>query len=317
MRKIAVIGGGTGTFMLLKGLKKYTADLTAICTMFDSGGSAGILRDEFGFLPPGDIRRAILALAPESSETRILRELFNYRFAKGNGLSGHNFGNLLLTALKDITKDELGAIYEASRIFNIKGKVLPVTLDCANLCAELENGQIITGETNIDIPKHDSSLKIKRVFLDSTARILPDAAEGILDAEIIVIGPGDLFTSLIPNLLVDGAADAIKRSIAKKVFVCNIMTKNGETADFKASDFLNTIEAYLGKNVLTHFIVNNKKCSDVFLKKYAEENAFQVDIDEKLFLRNDIKIISGDFVNDLEIVRHDSNKIAKAIIELP
>ncbi len=317
MRKIVVIGGGTGTFMLLKGLKKYTPNLTAVFTMFDSGGSAGKLRDEFGYLPPGDIRRGILALSPESSETRILRELFNYRFTKGNALEGHNFGNLLLTALKDITNDELAAIYEASKLFNIKGKVLPVTLDDAHLCAELENGQIIVGETNIDIPKHNPNIKIKKVFLNSKAHVLPDVTEAILDADTVVIGPGDLFTSLIPNLLVEGVVNAIKKSKANKIYICNVMTKNGETNKFKASDFLETIESYLGKGVLTYLIVNNKKCSEDVLKKYAEENATQVEVDEKLLKRNNISTITGDFVNEKDIIRHDSNKIAKTIIELP
>ncbi len=315
MKKIVVIGGGSGTFMLLKGLKKYTLNLTSVVTMFDSGGSTGKLRDEFGYLPPGDIRRGILALSPESADTRILRELFNYRFTKGNSLEGHNFGNILLTALKDITGDELAAVEEASRLFNIKGKVLPVTLDNCQLCAELENGEIIFGETNIDIPKHNPDVKIKRIFLNKKAHILPDVIEKLLDADVIVIGPGDLFSSLIPNLLVEGMTEAIKNSPAKKVFVCNVMTKYGETNKFSASDFLENLEGYLGKGVIDYFIINDKKCSKDLLANYAEENAEQVEIDNNLE-RNDVKIIKGDFIHEVEIVRHDSNKIAKAIIEL-
>src|SRR3989344_5818613 len=272
MKKIVTVGGGTGTFTLLRGLKKYTSSLIAIFTMFDSGGSTGKLIDEFGYLPPGDIRRGILALTPESSETRILRDLFNYRFTKGNGLAGHNFGNILLTALKDITGDELAAIEEASKLFNIKGRVLPVTLDSAHLCAELESG------------------------------------------EVIVIGPGDLYSSVIPNLLVEGFIETVRESKAKKVFVCNVMTKNGETNDFKASDFLDTIENYIGKGILTHFIVNNEKVSNESLKKYSEENATQVEADNKLIERKDIIIIRGNFINENDIVRHDSNKLARAII---
>src|SRR3989338_5320992 len=154
MKNIVVIVGGSGTYQVLKGLKKYTSNLTGIFTMFDSGGSSGLLRDEFGYLPPGDVRRGILALSSDYSNTKMLRELFNYRFSKGNGLKGHNFGNLLLTALKDITGSELEAIKETSKLFHIKGKVLPITIDQANLCAELEDGTIIIGENNIDIPKH-------------------------------------------------------------------------------------------------------------------------------------------------------------------
>lgn len=316
MKKIVVIGGGTGTFMLLKGLKKYTSELTAVFTMFDSGGSTGKLRDEFGYLPPGDIRRGIIALAPEDSSTKTLRDLFTYRFSKGNGLEGHNFGNLLLTALKEITGDELAAVYEASKLFNIKGRVLPVTLDNTHLSAELEDGQIIAGETNIDIPKHNTNLRIKRIFLNSKAHLLPDVAEAIEEADIIVIGPGDLFSSVIPNLLVEGMAEAIKKSRAKKVFVCNVMTKNGETNNFTASDFIETMESYIGKGVLTHFIVNDKKCSDELLEKYAEENAAQVIVDDKLMNITGVNIVKGDFINEKEIVRHESSKIARAIIEL-
>ncbi len=315
MKKIVVIGGGSGTFQLLKGLKQYTSNLTAIFTMFDSGGSSGILRDEFGYLPPGDIRRGILALTPEFSDTKTLRELFNYRFQKGNGLEGHNFGNLLLTALKDITGDELGAIYEASKLFNIKGKVLPVTLDKADIIAELEDGQKIIGETNIDIPKHDTSLKIKNIYLNSKAYATPDAVSAILDAELLIIGPGDLFSSIIPNLLVEGIINAIKNTRAKKVYICNIMTKHGETDNFKTSDFLFTIEKYLGKNVLDYFVVNEKKCSEELIKKYKKENAEQVEAD--IFQSDKIKIINGDFLNEKDIIRHDSNKIARVIIDLP
>jgi len=316
MKKIVTVGGGTGTFTLLRGLKKYTSSLIAIFTMFDSGGSTGKLIDEFGYLPPGDIRRGILALTPESSETRILRDLFNYRFTKGNGLAGHNFGNILLTALKDITGDELAAIEEASKLFNIKGRVLPVTLDSAHLCAELESGEIIIGETNIDVPKHDTAIRIKKVFLDNKTHLLPDANDAILEADVIVIGPGDLYSSVIPNLLVEGFIETVRESKAKKVFVCNVMTKNGETNDFKASDFLDTIENYIGKGILTHFIVNNEKVSNESLKKYSEENATQVEADNKLIERKDIIIIRGNFINENDIVRHDSNKLARAIIDL-
>ncbi len=316
MKKIVVIGGGSGTFVLLKGLKKYTTELTAICTMFDSGGSTGKLRDEFGYLPPGDIRRGILALAPESSETRILRELFNYRFTKGNGLTGHNFGNLLLTALKEITGDELASIEAASRLLHIKGRVLPVTLDHAQLCAELESGEIVYGETNIDIPQHDTTLRIKHVFLDHKTHALPDVLDAINEAEIIVIGPGDLFTSIIPNFLVEGMVKALQKSNAKKIYVCNIMTKNGETNNFQASDFLRTVETYIGSGILTHCIINTEQCSPELLQKYATENAKQVIVDSTILTRSDIHIITGNFLNEKDIARHESNKLAHTLIEL-
>ena len=310
MRRIVVIGGGTGAYTALRGLKQYTHKLTAIVSMFDSGGSTGRLRDEFGFLPPGDVRRCILALAPETESTKILRELLSYRFSKGNGLSQHSFGNLWLTALRDILGSELSAIEYLSDLFHIQGRVLPVTLDNSHLCAELVDGTIITGETNIDIPKHNGALRIKKLCLDPQAHALAAALQAIEEADLIVLGPGDLYTSLLPNLLVQGIREALVHAHAKKVFVCNVMTKWGETHGFSVADFVAEVEKYLHHS-LDACIVNTKFPSPEILQKYAVENASPVTL-EKTSIR--IPLIEADLLNEQEILRHDSNKLAKVLM---
>ena len=238
-KKIVVIGGGTGVFTMLTGLRRYFNNLTAVVTMADDGGSTGILREEFGILPPGDVRRSLVALARTDNE--VLAHLFNYRFQEGSGLSGHSFGNLMLTALERITGSFDGAIKEASRILAVQGQVLPVTLKKGNLYAELEDGAIIKGETNIDIPKHDGNLKIKKVWLKPKVSANAEALEAIMKADAVIIGPGDLYTSIVPNLLVDGVVKALNKTKAKKIYFVNLMTKFGETNGFKASDFVKTL----------------------------------------------------------------------------
>lgn len=266
---IVVIGGGTGSFMVLSALRGYNVHLTAIVTMADDGGSTGILRDQYGVLPPGDVRRALVAL---SLSSQTLRELFNYRFSAGD-FSGHNFGNMLLTALEKITGDFGVAVREAGEILNIQGKVLPITLDNVRLHAELADGKIIHGETKIDIPKNKTRSEITSVWLKPEGRLNPDAAVAIKNADLIIIGPGDLYTSIVPNLLVRGMADAIKRSRAKKVYVANIMTKAGETNGMNGKDFVSAIEKYLGEKVLDYAVFNKKKPSPSILKKYGREGA--------------------------------------------
>lgn len=268
-KKVAVIGGGTGTFVVLSALKNYPVELTAIISMADDGGSTGMLRDQYGVLPPGDARRALVALS-ESSET--LRELFNYRFHKGS-LAGHSFGNIFLSALEQLKGNFGAAVKEASLVLNVKGRVLPVTLSDVRLFAELADGKVLKGETNIDIPRTKVRAKIKKVWLSPGAKINPEAKEAILRADLIVIGPGDLYTSLIPNLLVRGMPEAIKKSRAKKVFVCNLMTKFGETHGFRAEDFLREIEKYLGRGVLDLAIFNNKRPHPKVLARYKKERA--------------------------------------------
>lgn len=313
-KRIVTIGGGTGNYTVLKGLKNYdNLHLSAIVSMTDDGGSTGILRDEFGILPPGDIRRCIVALS-ESSE--MMKELFQYRFNNGRFLKGHSFGNLFLTALKEITQSDEKAIEEACKIFAIKGDVIPVTLDNCQLCAELENRHLVIGETNIDIPKHDGNIPIKRVFLKPQAQAYKRALEAIENADIIILGPGDLYGSIISNLVVRGIPEAIQKSKAKKIYVCNLMTKFGETNNFQVHHFVETIEKYLGKNVLDCVIYNDSKIELPLLEKYAQEKKFPVLFDEKTFDNFNMKFIKKDLMTVPVLIRHDSQKLGEAIFEI-
>lgn len=309
-RNMVVIGGGTGTFTVLSALKDYDFNLTAIVSMADDGGSTGILRDQYGVLPPGDVRRALVALS--GSDT--LRDLFNYRFSKGD-LAGHSFGNIFLSALEKIKGDFASAVKEASQILNIRGSVFPVTLDNIRLYAKLTDGKILRGETNIDIPRTKIRAKIKKIWLSPKARINPEAKRAILSTDLIVIGPGDLYTSLIPNFLVRGVPEMIKKSRAKKVFVCNLMTKFGETNGFRAEDFVSEIEKYLGESVLDYAIFNSKKPAPAVLTKYKKENAEFVQPPTLYSERP--KYILANLLDDGPFIRHNPRyKLAKILISL-
>lgn len=314
--KIVVIGGGTGVYSVLSGLKDYSVKLNAIISMADDGGSTGVLREEFGILPPGDIRRALVAL---SSEQKTLCDLFNYRFKIGK-LKDHNFGNIFITALCKVFNDDFQkAVEAAGEILNIKGKVIPVTLDKGRLNAKLENGKIIVGETNIDIPKYDGKLKIEKIYLRPNCKINPKAKKTILDSDFIIIGPGDLYTSVLPNLLVEGVPEAIKKSKAKKIYVCNLMTKFGETNNFYAKDFIYEIENYLGENILDYIILNNKIPPSKFLFKYRKARAKMVRYKDHDFQQKNhykVKIIKANVIRMGDFIRHDPKKIAKIIYSL-
>lgn len=309
-KKIVVIGGGTGVFTALSGLKKHFNNLTAVVTMADDGGSTGILREEFGILPPGDIRRALIALS--TSDNKILSDLFNYRFREGRGLSGHSFGNLMITALERITGSFPKAIEEAGRILSVNGKILPVTLKKTSLIAELENGKIIKGEVNIDIPKHDGHLRIKKIRLSPSVPINEEAKKAILTADGIIIGPGDLYTSLVPNLLVEGMKEAIKRSKSKKIYFVNLMTKFGETTGFRASDFVNSIEKYLGKNILHYAVVNKTRPTPMRFRPYASEKSEFVEPDLDNFSELPTPF-SSDLIRKYGLIRHDPDKLAQIV----
>ncbi|MFH0752119.1 MAG: gluconeogenesis factor YvcK family protein [archaeon] len=312
MKKVVVIGGGTGSFNVLKGLKGYDVDVAAVVNMTDDGGSTGILRDEFGILPPGDVRRCLVAL---SDSTESMKQLFQYRFTDNSSLKGHSLGNLLLAALKDINGSDEKAIKEACRLLNIKGKVLPVTLKDCRLNAELEDGTIIRGEKNLDNPQHDGTLKIRRLFLSESAPAYEDALHAIGAADMIVLGPGDLYGSVIANLVVDGISEAIRNSKAKKVYVCNLMTKHGETNGFKVSDFVKEIENYLHTE-LDYVIVNSSKFSPFVLDKYSKEKASPVEFDELRCKNFKAGFIVTELMTSTEVLRHDSTLLAEKIINL-
>ena len=307
MKNIVVIGGGTGTFTVLRGLKKYNHNISAVVSMVDSGGSSGVLRDEHGILPPGDIRKCLVALS-EGEQEKTLRELFNYRFRNGGSLKGHTFGNILLTALTEIHKGEDKAIKMAGKLLNIQGKVIPVSLEQAHLCVELEDGSVIEGETNIDVPKHDGDLRILKAYLKPDIHGNNEAIEAILEADLIVIGPGDLYTSIIPNLLCGGIGRAIRESNAAKIFVLNLFTKWGETNGFKASDFAREVLSYIGMPKFDYVVYNDSKMPDDLLQKYMSEKKALTEIDdlsEYTFNTIGENIYSGD-----DLLRHDSDKLA-------
>lgn len=302
-KKIVVIGGGSGVPYLLGGLKKYPVRLSAIVSMADSGGSSGKLRKELGVLPPGDARRALTVL---SRAQKPLLDLFNYRFQKGQ-LAGHNFGNIFISVLEKTTGSFEKAIGITGDILRAEGEVLPSTLQKTDLFAVLQGGKIIKGETSVDIPKHNPELKIKRVYLKPNVSANKKAVRAIEKADLIVLGPGDLYTSLIPNLLVKRIPEAIKKSRAKKVFICNLMTKRGETNNFLASDFTNEIEKYLGQR-LDYAIYNTKIPSPKRLAEYKKKhpellNLVKFDkrlIKDKKFIGKDVLTKSGDIVHNLE-----------------
>ncbi len=312
-KKFVVVGGGTGSFQILRGLKIYTNQITAIVSMFDSGGSTGILRDEFGTLPPGDIRKCLVALASEDDEND-LRRLFMYRFPEHSSLSGHSFGNLFITALTEIYNGDFAkAAEQAGRLLKIQGHIYPVTKENAHIHAILENGQNIIGENNIDIPKHNPNLRICEIQLTHSVQLYEKSKKSIIEATNIILGPGDLYTSIVPNLLVSGMKEAILESKGIKIYICNVMTKRGETNYFKASDFLKEIEHYLGSNIDV-MICNNRKFSSEILEKYQAEGAQPVEIDAGNI--QGVKLICADVAQESDLARHDPNKLAKLVIGL-
>ena len=296
---------------VLSGLKKYPVKISVICAMLDSGGSAGRLRRDYKIASPGDIRRAFLALANTSP---VIENLFNYRFQTGE-LEDHNFANLFITALELTTNNYERTSMEIKRILNVQHEVLPVTLDNSNVLAVLENGKTIKGETNIDVPKHNGNLKIKRVYLEPKARAYPKAIEAIKNADLIVIGPGDLYSSLAQILLTDGVSQAIKKSKAKKVYICNLMTKYGETNNFTVSDFTNEIEKFLGSKV-DYVIYNIKKPSVKRLAVYKKKHPELLDLVKFDKSLNRRKFIGTNFLINRGPIVHDTNKLAKVILNL-
>jgi uncharacterized cofD-like protein len=315
MKKVVTIGGGSGSYAVLSGLKEFDLDITAVVSMFDSGGSTGVLRDEFGILPPGDVRRCLVALSSGERAT-ILRDLFNFRFNGGSGLSGHSFGNLLLTALTSIYGSDIEAIRKASELLDIKGRVLPVSLDSSHVHATLEDGTEIAGETNIDIPKHDGNLRIIDLKLSPTARIYEETADAIRGAQVVVIGPGDLYSSIIPNLLVEGMKESLAASQAKKVIVCSLMTKWGETNGYAASDFVRELLRYSGLDKADVAICNTEPMPQELMDNYAKEQKYPLVCDNENLKKYAGKIVTGDFFSSADIARHDPEKIGRVISDL-
>ena len=316
-KSIVVIGGGTGSYTVLWGLKGYTSRISAVVTMMDSGGSSGRLRDELGQLPPGDLRQCLVALSPGESTAVTLRRLFSYRFSKGGGLDGHNFGNLFLSALMEITGDANRAVREAGRMLGIRGQVLPVTLTNTTLYARLMDGTLIEGEMNIDVREGNADVPIDLVFLDPPAVANEPVLEAIASADAIVIGPGDLYSSIIPNLLVDGIQEAISASPARKIYVCNLMTKHGESDGFTASRFIREIKGYLGEDAhIDCAIVNNSEFPPELLVTYQANHTYPVEPDLESCAELVPLVLPCPLVAAGRLLRHDSRKLAQAVMGL-
>ncbi len=300
-KRVVCLGGGNAMpKAVLSELKKKPVMISVICAMLDSGGSAGRLREDYKIISPGDIRRAFLVLANTSP---AVENLFNFRFQAGE-LKGHNFANLFITALELSTNDYEKTIKEIKKILNIKHEVLPSTLDKAHLYAKLENNEIISGETNIDVPKHNSDLKIKKVFLKPKAKAYSKALQAIKKADVIVIGPGDLYSSLAQILLTEGMSQAIRNSKAKKFYICNLMTKCGETNNYTVKDFSDKIEEII-KGQVDYVIYNNKKITSKRIKDYTKKNKelldlvrYDLNLDKSKFIGSDLVKSHGDIIHD-------------------
>jgi uncharacterized cofD-like protein len=323
-KKVVVIGGGTGTFSVLSALRESEFAISAIVSTADDGGSTGILRDELGVLPPGDLRQALVALSSDSS---VLRELFSYRFTEGS-LAGHSFGNLLISALEKVTGRFDEAVIEAGKILAINGRVIPVTVDQMHLRAQAADGTVVDGEHNIEQHLWSEGADINRMWLDTPCVIHPLARQAIKEADLIVIAPGSIFTSLIPNLLVEGVREALHASKAKIAYICNLMTEKGQTGSFSVQDFAGLIERYLGEE-LDYVIHNTKSPSKELLERYKKEmERTPVKLDRSrtagyrligadlLGTNAPVPTASDRLAATRTLIRHEPKKLARVLVAL-
>lgn len=314
---IVVIGGGTGLSVLLRGLKKYTSNITAIVTVADNGGGSGILREDLGMLPPGDIRACLLALA--NTEPKM-EKLLQYRFDTGS-LKGQSFGNLFLAAMNGIYGSFEMAVKEASNVLAITGKVIPMTADNVEICAKFHNGDSIKGECNIVRMKKLNNSKIAKMFtIPNEIKPLKEGIEAIEKADLIVLGPGSLYTSVIPNLLVKGVVDAIYNSKSKKIYVSNVMTQPGETDGYNIYDHVESILKHSKKDMLDYVIVNSEEVKNGVLEKYTKDGSKQLlltDIEREDINRLGIEIIEENLIEiDQNYIKHDNDRLSELIVEI-
>lgn len=308
--RIVSIGGGTGLSTLLRGLKKYSADLSVIVTVTDDGGSSGRLREELRVMPPGDIRNCMIAL---SEDEHLMSRLFRFRFNSDGGLHDHSFGNLFLTAMAGVTGDFAEAVRLTSEVLAIKGVIFPATNSNVQLRAELEDGTWVEGETRISASKR----RIRRVQLNPPdAQPLPDALEAIGAADVITIGPGSLYTSLIPNMLVKEVIGAIRESRATKIYIQNIMTQPGETDRYSAADHVRVLAEHCGGVLFPNVLLNNAAPSMEILKRYDAENACPVEIDAARLAAMGLQTVERDLLAEDGVIRHDPDRLARAVFEM-
>lgn len=311
--KIAAIGGGTGLSTMLKGLKLYTNAISAIVTVADDGGSSGVLRADYGMLPPGDIRNCVSAL---SDVDPLAAEMLNYRFKSGT-LAGHSLGNIMIAALNEMSGSFEEAVEKLNRIMGVVGTVYPVTNENIILNAVLKNGNIIHGESHIGSHRCGKGVGIDRVFIEpKNPKALEQAIEAIENADVIVLGPGSLYTSIIPNLLVDGVVDAIKNSTAIKIYVCNIMTQPGETEGYTASDHLRAIEKHSYRGIADVMVVNSESIPEELKERYANEYAQEVVVDSEKITDRTALVYGKLFLVRDSRVRHNFSRLARTIISI-
>jgi uncharacterized cofD-like protein len=312
--RIVVIGGGTGLSTMIRGLKEYTSNITAIVTVADDGGGSGVLRETMKILPPGDIRNCLVAMA---NTEPVMEELMQYRFKEGT-LKDQSFGNLFIAAMTGISSNFEEAIKKMSDVLAVKGKVYPVTLDDVTLCAELASGEIVRGESKIPKTANLMHDKIKRVFLEpENPKPLEDALFAIENADCVLIGPGSLYTSILPNLVIDDISKNIKNTKALRIYVSNIMTQIGETDGYNLSQHIEAIKKHCNGNIFDFIIANNGKIPEKYYEKYREDGQNMVDTDEEN-IDKDIEIVKENlvFINNKELLRHDTYKLSETIMEL-
>ncbi len=307
--RVVVLGGGTGLSTLLQGVKLFTNNITAIVTVTDTGGSSGRLRDEMDVLPPGDIRNCLVALADAEP---LIRNLFQYRFEEGNGLFGHSFGNLFITALSKVTGDFEKAIRASSKVLAIRGRVLPSTLEKVTLVGEFTDGTVVEGETNIT----EQNKRLRRIWLKpEECRATPEAVDAIENADLIILGPGSLYTSILPNLLIGEIQEALLQCEAYKVFVINIMTQPGETEGFSAYDHLRTLVEHTDPRLVDVCVVNVTSVPKAMIEKYQEKGATLARLDLDLIREKGYEVIEGSLLKADGQVRHDPEALARLIFD--
>ncbi len=327
MKKVVTIGGGTGSFMLLSGLRDYPIKLSAIVSMADNGGSSGVHRDELGVLPPGDVRQCLVAL---SDSPEIMRRLMSYRFSEGH-LNGESFGNIFLSALQKVTGDFAHAVREASEILDVRGTVVPVTGDDTHLYALLKNGKTLRGEDTINTSLKLEKVGIEEIYLKPEAVANPEAVKAILGADLIIIGPGNHYCSIVPNLLVKGIPEALRKTRAKIVYNCNLVNKLGHTNSFSLDDYVDEIHQIIGKPVIDFITFNTRKPSSKLIERYKQENSGTiVSFEVAARKKRDYRIVQGDLLSTKiyaakpgdkiaatrSLIRHDSKKLAKMLMML-
>ncbi|TYZ19962.1 MULTISPECIES: gluconeogenesis factor YvcK family protein [Selenomonas] len=307
---VTVVGGGHGLSVLLRGIKSATSNVTAVVTVADDGGSSGRLREELGIIPPGDLRNCLVALADTEP---LMEKLFQYRFRGESELAGHSFGNLFIAAMNEVTGDVEQALKESSKVLAVKGQVLPASKDHVRLDAIMEDGTVVEGESNI--PEVHKRIHRVRLFPEHVQPV-QSALDALTSADAIILGPGSLYTSIMPNLLVDGVAEALRKSKAVKIYICNVMTQPGETDGYTASMHAKAIIEHGGRGVIDYMLVNSTPISSDMQAFYAKKGAYPVEVDEEAINALGVGFVKADIINETDVIRHDPDKLSRSVMQM-